>query len=213
MTRAEMKQLAKDRLGRKIFGNIWLLALLVCLINAAITYVAGSILAGVGTIILIGPMSFGVAYIFLKLARDGEQPKIGDLFKGFTLDFGQTLLIGLLSSIFVALWSLLFVIPGVVKTYAYSMAYYIKADHPDYGWKECIDGSRAMMKGHKWELFVLDLSFIGWFIVGSLCLGVGNLWVTPYYMETRAVFYDRLCAEAEPFSATETDGEDKWYQE
>jgi len=212
LTRAEMKQLAKDRLGGKIFGNIWLLALLVGLINYAITYAVGSIVPGVGALIIAGPMGYGMVYVFLKLARDGETPKVGDVFKGFSEDFGETLLIGLLSGIFAALWGLLFVIPGIVKSYAYSMAYYIKADHPDYGWKECIDGSRALMKGHKWDLFVLDLSFIGWYIVGSLCLGVGTLWVTPYHMEAKAIFYEQICGEAEQPSYEEDD-ENGWYTE
>ena len=75
------------------------------------------------------------------------------------------------------------------------MAYYIKLDHPDYGWKACIDASRQMMDGHKWEKFVLDLSFLGWIIVGSLCLGVGTLWVTPYMEAANAQFYEyvRTC--------------------
>lgn len=83
--------------------------------------------------------------------------------------------------------------------YAYSMAYYIKLDHPDYGWKACIDESRRLMDGHKWEKFVLDLSFLGWIIVGSLCLGVGTLWVTPYMEATNAQFYEyvRCCPRME----------------
>ena len=73
------------------------------------------------------------------------------------------------------------------------MAYYIKADHPDYDWRACIKGSMELMRGHKWKLFILDLSFLGWYIVGSLCFGVGTLWVIPYHMEARAVFYDQIC--------------------
>ena len=82
------------------------------------------------------------------------------MFRGFQDDFGGTFLIGLMTSLFTFLWSLLFVIPGIVKMYAYSMAYYIKLDHPDYGWKACIDESRQLMDGHKWEKFVLDLMFL-----------------------------------------------------
>ena len=71
----------------------------------------------------------------------------------------------------------------------------IKLDHPDYGWKACIDESRRLMDGHKWEKFVLDLSFLGWIIVGSLCLGIGTLWVTPYMEAANAQFYEyvRTC--------------------
>ena len=198
MTRAEMKDLAKERLGRKIFGNTWMMALVVCLIYGAIIAAAGGIGVAIGAIILSGPMTYGLNYVFLKLARDGQTPEIGDLFKGFSDDFSGTFLIGLMTGIFTFLWSLLFVIPGIVKSYAYSMACYIKIDHPDYDWRRCIDESRAMMNGHKWELFVLDLSFLGWLIVGSLCLGIGTLWVEPYQQEARAIFYDSLCGKDAP---------------
>ena len=109
--------------------------------------------------------------------------------------FGGTLLLGLLSSLFTFLWGLLLVIPGVVKSYAYSQAVYVKVDHPDYDWRRCLDESIQMMKGHKMDLFVLDLSFIGWYIVGALCLGLGTLWVAPYHAATRTQFYEDLRRE------------------
>ena len=202
MTRAEMKTLAKERLGRNIFGNTWMLALLVCLVYGAIVAVAGSVGLGIGAVIVTGPMTYGLNYVFLKLTREGGEPQVADLFEGFSSDFGQNFLIGLMTGIFTFLWSLLFVIPGIVKSYSYAMAYYVKADHPDYGWRECMDESIEMMRGHKWELFFLDLSFIGWFIVGSLCLGVGTLWVEPYYKATKAVFYQNICGRAIPETAT-----------
>ena len=213
-----MKDLAKERLGRKIFGNTWMLALAICLIYGAIIAAAGSIGVAIGALILTGPMTYGMNYVFLKLARDGQTPEIGNLFKGFSDDFGGTFLIGLMTSIFTLLWSLLFVIPGIVKAYAYSMAFYVKADHPDYNWKQCIDESRAIMKGHKWELFVLDLSFLGWLIVGSLCLGIGTLWVEPYMQEARAIFYNNLCGGAAPQISDGYSDEDfargnGWYKE
>lgn len=198
MTRKEIKAAAKEQLGRNIFGNYWMTALLVCLIAGAIEYAAGAVVPGIGALIITGPMTYGVCYMFLKQYRDGEKLEIGEVFSGFSADFGQTFLIGLLSSIFIALWSLLLVVPGIVKSYAYSMAYYIKADHPDCDWKECINASREMMKGHKWELFVLDLSFIGWYIVGALCLGVGTLWVIPYHTAARSIFYAELATPCLP---------------
>ena len=140
-----------------------------------------------------GSVSIGHNRFCLKLV-DGEQAQFEDLFSGFDI-FGNAFVLNLLITLKVFAWSLLFVIPGIVKAYAYSMAYYIKLDHPDYGWKACIDASRQMMDGHKWEKFVLDLSFLGWIIVGSLCLGVGTLWVTPYMEAANAQFYEyvRTC--------------------
>ena len=184
------------QLGNGIFHNLWLNAVLVCFIYSAILSVSASVPGA--TLILTGPISYGLAYVFLKQARDKQPMNVGDLFKGFTNDFGGTLLIGLMTTIFTALWSLLFVIPGIVKAYSYSMAYYIKLDHPEYNWKQCIDESQRMMKGYKMTLFIQDLSFIGWMIVGSLVLGIGTLWVVPYMQATRAQFYNSLVGWQEP---------------
>lgn len=155
-----------------------------------------SVLA-MGQFVLRGSISIGHDRFCLKLV-DGEQAQFEDLFSAFDI-FGSAFVLNLLITLKVFAWSLLFVIPGIVKMYAYSMAYYIKLDHPDYGWKACIDESRQLMDGHKWEKFVLDLSFLGWIIVGSLCLGVGTLWVTPYMEATNAQFYEyvRCCPRME----------------
>ncbi|MFR0799391.1 MAG: DUF975 family protein [Oscillospiraceae bacterium] len=147
---------------------------------------------GVGALVVTGPMLYAQKYAFLAQAREGRGIDLNDLFRGFRDDFGGTLLISLLSGLFIFLWSLLLFIPGIVKAYAYSMVYYVKADHPEYSWRECLDESQRLMTGHKWEKFVLDLSFIGWGIVGSLCLGVGTLWVMTYMAATEAQYYEYL---------------------
>ena len=193
MTRQELKDRAKAQLGNNIFGNKWLIALAVLLIYSAILGVLSA--TGVGSIaaiIVTGPLMFGVTTLFLNQARTNEQMDIPDMFCGFSNCFGDSLLLGLMISIFTFLWSLLFVIPGIVKAYSYSMAYYIKVDNPEYDWRQCIQASMNLMEGHKADLFVLDLSFIGWYIVGSLCFGVGTLWVAPYHQATRAQFYESI---------------------
>ena len=192
MTRQEIKARAKDQLGNNLFCNAWLFAVLACFIFSVICSAAGSIIVGIGAVIVTGPLSFGLNYLFLKQARDNQPMELGDLFKGFSEDFGQNLLIGLMTAIFTALWSLLLVVPGIVKAYSYAMVYYIKADHPEYNWRQCIAESQAMMNGHKMDLFIMDLSFIGWMIVGSLCLGVGTLWVSAYMEAARAHFYESI---------------------
>ena len=192
MTRQEIKARAKDQLGNNLFCNAWLFAVLACFIFGVICSVAGSIIVGIGAVLVTGPLSFGLNYLFLKQARDHQPMDLGDMFKGFSNDFGQNLLIGLMTAIFTALWSLLLIVPGIVKAYSYSMVYYIKADHPEYDWRQCIAESQAMMNGHKMDLFILDLSFIGWMIVGSLCLGVGTLWVSAYMEAARAHFYESI---------------------
>lgn len=173
MTRQQMKAMAKAQLGNQIFGNTWLIAVGVITIQTAISYFVNAIpVAGqVASLLVMGPIAYGVASMFLKQTRTGEKMDIGDIFNGFKDDFSNTFLIGLMTMIFTVLWSLLFIIPGIIKSYSYSMAVYIKVDHPDYDWKQCIDESQRMMQGHKWELFVLDLSFIGWLLSAHAAAG------------------------------------------
>ena len=191
VSRPELRARARAKLGGNIFASNWLMALvaglIVSLIMSAVSF------TGIGELILIGPLSFGLTLIFLSLARGKESVDFGDLFNGFTDGgFVRLLLLGLLQNIFIFLWSLLFIIPGIVKTYSYSMSYYLAIDHPDWDWKQCIDESRRIMDGNKWKLFVLDLSFIGWYIVGMLACGIGVLWVYPYNEAARAEFYQEL---------------------
>lgn len=191
ISRAAIKANAKAQLGNNLFGNTWLMALVVGLVYSVIIGAAGMTYAGI--IILVGPMGVGLASVFLSLARGDGEVRLERMFTdGFSQQFGRNLLLGFLRGLFTALWSMLFVVPGIVKHYAYSMSFYIAADHPEYTWNQCMDASKRMTAGHKGELFVLDLSFIGWFFVGALCLGVGSLWVTPYYNASWANYYDAL---------------------
>ena len=155
-------------------------------------------LCGNGSLILIGPLAYGVARITTQLVCGKNNIDISDLFKGFTEDLTNTLILGLLQALFTALWSLLFIVPGIVKAYSYSMASYIQQDQPNKDWKFCLNESISWMEGHKWQLFCLDLSFIGWYIVGALCLGIGTLFVEPYHQVARANFYEALKATKIP---------------
>ncbi len=192
LSRPELRRRARQQLGGNIFATGWLSLLLVFLLGDIILS-AGSVVF-IGSLILMGPISYGMSKITLDLVRGKNDGKVsfGDLFAGFTDDFLNTFLLGLMESIFVFLWSLLFIIPGIVKSYSYAMAFYIQKDAEDKDWNACITESRKMMDGHKWELFVLDLSFLGWYIVGMLCCGIGMLWVIPYHEAARANFYEQL---------------------
>ena len=191
ISRQIIKQNAKLQLGNNIFGNIWLMALLILLIQSAILSVA-SYCGGIPAMLIEGPLGVGVAFVFISLMRGKNKIDIEDMFKGFRDNLGRNLLLGFLANLFVALWSLLFIIPGIVKLYAYSMAYYIANEHPEYDWKACLDESQRLTRGHKLDLFVLDLSFIGWYIVGSLCLGIGVLWVAPYHTCAKINYFDAI---------------------
>lgn len=151
MNRADLKQRAKAQLGGSIFGSVWLYAVLVFFINALIQLVGGQIplLGRVVGLLLTGPLSYGIAKMLLKQSRDGQAMNVAEMFDGFKDDFGGNFLLHLLMSIFIALWSLLLVVPGIIKALGWSMAYYIKVEHPEYTWKQCLDASTALTNGHK----------------------------------------------------------------
>ncbi|MBR2387419.1 MAG: DUF975 family protein [Clostridia bacterium] len=203
ITNSELRRRARQTLGGRIFGSKWLMGLAICFVMSAILGTASTITSGIASLILTGPITFGLLKTFLVSSREQSEITFDNAFDGFK-NFGQTLLLGLMQSIFVALWSLLFVIPGIVKAYSYSMAYYIMVDNPDYDWNRCITESRNMMRGHKWQLFCLDFSFIGWIFVGALCFGIGTLWVTPYQYAARTEFYKELKGDVN-FSADTAD--------
>lgn len=191
-TSSEYRAAARQNLGNNIFANKWLYAVVVMVIQAAaMAAVAASVL---GVFLIGGFFMIGVTTVFLKLARGGEEVDLADIFAAKD-QIGNSLLLGLLKNLFLLLWSLLFVIPGVIKFYSYSMVYYIQTEHPEYDWKQTINESRRMMDGHKFRLFSLDLSFLGWLILGALCFGIGTFFVLPYMQAARANFYLDLKAQ------------------
>lgn len=143
-------------------------------------------------LLLSGPITYGVITYFLKLVRSGE-PLLEDMFGGFKY-FINTFLLNLVTTIFIILWSLLFIIPGIVAALRYSMAYYIMNDNPGMTAMEAINLSKDMMQGNKGKLFILTLSFIGWALLSLLTLGIGLLWVGAYYNTAKVNFYEDLKA-------------------
>ncbi len=141
-------------------------------------------------LILSGVIEFGMATVLLSVVRN-QNPRFEDMFKGFN-NFGTTCGAGVLVSVFTFLWTLLFVIPGIIKSYSYSMTFYILADNPNMTPSEAIDASKKMMNGHKFDLFVLQLSFIGWFLLCGITFGLALIYVLPYYQSAVAKFYDTL---------------------
>ena len=137
-----------------------------------------------------GMIRLGMCSYLLKL-YDGEEASIDDLFSqrhrftdGFCLE--------LLKALFIFLWSLLLIIPGIVATYRYSMSHFILAENPGMTAGEAISASKEMTAGRKLELFILDFSFIGWDLLSALTLGIGSLWLNPYRSMTFACFYRSL---------------------
>lgn len=192
--RPELRKRARALLGGNIFRPEWLFALLVVLIAQAVLSLTGFTV--ILPLILTGPIMIGMQSYFIGRARKTTANEdLGSLFNGFTGDISGNITTGLLITLYTFLWSMLFFFPGLVKTYSYSMAYYIKIDHPEYTATQAITESRKLMNGHKMQLFLLDLSFIGWFIVGSFCFGIGTLWVTAYHYAARTEFYKELVGD------------------
>ena len=172
----------------KLSGN-WTTAVVAYLIYSVLLGVLSS--TGVGTLIFSGAMSVGMSIVLMQISR-ADTSKIESLFDGFRKGLGNNIVAGILVSLFTFLWSLLLIIPGIVKSYSYAMTFYILADNPDMAPTEAINKSKEMMKGNKWRLFCLDFSFIGWYLLSILTLGILLLWVNPYSMQARVEFYESL---------------------
>ena len=187
----EIKKQAKSLLGGKIFAGGWLMMMLAEIIYGALNGFATFTL--IGGILVSGPIAYGLAKTEMNVVTGKkEQADLADLFSGFSENFTQTIVLKLLQSIFLSLWSLLFIIPGVLKSYSYSMSFYIQQQAENKNWRYALDESMRLMYGNRFRLFLLDLSFIGWYILGSMCLGIGVLFVMPYHKTARAVFFNSL---------------------
>lgn len=178
-------------------GN-WGSAAVFTLVYFAITCIVSSIdiTAGIITMLLTAPLAYSYNIMFLDNLRSGKAIEVQALFEGYN-DYSRITGTYLLMVVYILLWSLLLVIPGVVKSISYSQTLYILRDEPTLSYNGAIERSMAMMKGHKMDYFLLILSFIGWYILGIVSLGIGFLWINPYISRTLAFFYEDLKSEQE----------------
>ncbi|WP_439033515.1 DUF975 family protein [Bacillus paranthracis] len=148
------------------------------------------------TTFMVGPLTLGGYYLALHIIRE-KDARIGHIFRWFTegSKFIKSFLLYIVVNIYIFLWCLLFIIPGIIKSFSYAMTYFIINDHPEYSINQAITESRRMMDGHKMEYFILCLSFIGWFILSCITLGIGFLWLIPYFYTTSAAFYEEIAEE------------------
>lgn len=184
INRVELKMKAKE----EIKGNILMLfvcSLIVSLIGGALGFIP--VVGAIAAIVIEAPLTLGYTMLYLGMTR-GEKVEVGNLFKGFNY-FKNSLVLLLLQGIFVFLWSLLFVIPGIIKGLSYSMSFYILAENPEMSGREALDESMRIMEGHKMDLFVLQLSFIPWILLTSVTCGLAGIYVIPYMTQTVANFY------------------------
>lgn len=171
---------------QKLTGNSNLAAL-VYFIYALIVGALSS-MAGVGLILLGGPMHLGLSYFVYEMYH-GRSVDVVTLFKPINKDVLKPIVLGAVSTIYIMLWSLLFVIPGIIKMYSYSMIYFIQIENPDMHYEETITKSRMMMRGNKGRLFLLHLSYIGWYILSILTFGILFFWVMPKVHMATYEFY------------------------
>ncbi|MBN2035739.1 MAG: DUF975 family protein [Chitinispirillaceae bacterium] len=170
----------------------WGAAALVALVYILITIIPGSIqkIGGLINLVIGGPIAFGLAFFFLSFVRE-KGPALEDLFKGFQ-DFARTLVAYLLMIIFIILWSLLLIVPGIIAAISYAMTFFLLVDNKEMSGADAIRKSKQLMHGHKYRYFCLLCRFIGWFLLGILSCGIGFLWIIPYFMTSNARFYETL---------------------
>lgn len=196
--------------ARKALAGRWntcaLIYLIYSLIVGALSALARYYIGAIGLLLVSGPFALGIAMIALNVVR-GEKVRIETLFDGFK-DFGRSFTQYLLNGVLVLLWTLLFVVPGIVASYSYSMSFYILRDNPDMSANDARKQSIEMMRGNKWRLFCLHLTFLGWLLLSVLTFGVLLFWVQPYMEAANAAFYlSLLPAEQSPPEAVEVSTE------
>lgn len=198
MERSELKFRAKEQLR----GN-WGIAIGAVLLAAIFTdfdviYNIGerfgldgltlSVPVNLLCLFLGGVITTGLCKLLLNLATNIEKPKVENLFSYFNI-YLKTLGLNILISLAVAIGTILFIVPGIIVALMFSQAFFILAEDSSKSITQCLSESTEMMKGYKADFFVLELSFIGWWIVAALTLGIGGLWVAPYQKLTEANYY------------------------
>lgn len=191
MDRASMKEHAKEQIKGKIF-TLLAIYIIIFAVNMVISTVLGPI-SGIASFLIAGAIAFAEALIYLGITKKSRMPKIEDLLAGFKGDnFIRTLVAYIRYEVFVFLWSLLFVIPGIIKSIAYSQMFYFLVEDDKLEAGAAQRKSMEIMEGHKCEYFVLQLSFIPWHLLGIVTLGIAYIWVIPYIQTTMAEYHVRL---------------------
>ena len=186
--------------GKETLKGYWLMVIAATALTYLLTASSGSnaaynsqteeninLMLSIISFLLSGVLAYGMANIYLGLARKGHA-EFTDLFAGFSV-YTKTLILYIVRGLFIFLWALLLIIPGIIAAISYAMSYYIMVDNPGMTAMEALAESKAMMNGHKMRFFGLWLSFLGWFILGFLTMGLAFLYVLPYYESTMTQFY------------------------
>ena len=183
----EIKKEARATMKNGWFGRLFVVGLALYAISYGVQGLLGALFAHYGvnassipavllqlflSYIFGGILAFGIAKAMLKAVDDRREGWFVDSFGGFQRPFEVCWLL-VYMNLRICLWTLLLIIPGIIAVYRYRQAWYIKSEKPELSAHQCLKGSGVMMKGHKWQAFWLDCSFIGWFFLASLVLGFG----------------------------------------
>lgn len=161
------------------------------------TFGIKAILEGCGWIVslfIVIPLEFGFCNSMRVLYEEADYNATSNMFRFATDNYLHIVWTGFLMTLKVLLWSLLLIIPGIIKAYAYALTPYIVVEHPEMSASEVLSESERLMEGHKFDFFWLQLSFIGWFILSLLTLGIGFFWLEPYCQTSIASFYNDIKA-------------------
>ncbi len=198
MNRLELKSKAKEQLRGR--WGVALITVFVAnlIINSSITKetidffgeFSSSVSISINIISLLfgGVISVGLSKFLLNFITNNEEPQFKDLFSNFNIYF-KTLGLYILMSLAITIGLIFLIIPGIIIALMFSQSFYILAEDPSKGIFECLEESSNMMSGHKWDFFVLELSFIGWWLLAILTFGIASLWISPYQNLTEANFY------------------------
>ncbi|AYE33580.1 DUF975 family protein [Clostridium septicum] len=191
--RRELKSNSKDQLR----GN-WGLAIITILVYSLIISIFGysdsiynnniEIILDLSSLLLSGVLTLGISKFLLNLTKKDSSAKFTDLFSGFNVYF-KTLGLNILLGIIIGIGTIFLVVPGLIFALMFSQTFFILSEDNEKGIIQCLSESREMMIGYKFDYFVLMLSFLGWWLVSALTLGIGALWVYPYQKLTEANFY------------------------
>ncbi|MDE7164040.1 MAG: DUF975 family protein [Clostridiales bacterium] len=187
LTAKDYRQRAWNALNGK-----WGVVVITYFLVAVVTGLCGGLsFIGVGAILLFileGPIRYGLSVQSLNAVR-GKTVDVKDVMAAQNR-FADTVIAYIINSIYTFLWALLFIIPGIIAAYSYSLTYYLMIDNPKLTPDQARRESMRLMVGHKWELFCLHLSFIGWILLCTLTFGILTFWVMPYMQAATAEFYD-----------------------
>jgi len=195
ITRLEMKENAKNSLKGK-YKTVIIASILYVLISFAVGIVLGILgienetVVSIVSLLISALFELGYLNIFLKISRN-EEVEVSELWSKTNM-FVPFILATVLIGLFTTLWTLLFIIPGIIASIKYSMTYYILLDNTEMDAREAINESKRIMDGHKMDYFILGLSFLGWVILGLFTFGILYIWLMPYMSVTMCNFYNSI---------------------